>query len=131
MAYKRNTHQKELILSVLGEAPCHPTAGEVYERVRLRCPTVSRSTVFRVLSDQAAEGRILRLHLDGEADRYDAATAPHCHVCCRRCGRVADLPWTDPPPPADTAGFTLEGCSVVYRGLCPDCRMDSNAERRL
>ena len=60
MAYKRNTHQKELILSVLGEAPCHPTAGEVYERVRLRCPTVSRSTVFRVLSDQAAEGRTAR-----------------------------------------------------------------------
>ena len=133
MSCKRNTHQKELILSVLREVPCHPTAGEVYERVRQRCATISRSTVFRVLSDQAEEGTILRLHLDGEADRFDAATVPHCHVRCRLCGRVADLPWTEPPLPPETAGFLLEGCFVVYRGLCPACRkmLDSNAERRL
>ena len=135
MSEKRNTQQKEMILAALREVPCHPTAGELYERLRTRQPRISRSTVFRVLADQAAEGRILRLHLDGEADRYDAATTPHCHVRCRLCGRVADLSWAVPALPAEAEGFLLEECAVVYRGLCPACRADedkdSNAERRL
>lgn len=133
MSDKRNTQQKELILTALRELPCHPTAGELYERLRARHPRISRSTVFRVLASQAEEGAVLRLRLDGEADRYDGTTAPHCHIRCRRCGRIADLPWEAPALPAEAEGFLLEECAVVYRGLCPDCRAseDSNAERRL
>lgn len=124
MSDKRNTQQKELILAALRETPCHPTAGELYERLRTRHPRISRSTVFRVLAAQAEEGTVLRLRLNSEADRYDGTTVPHCHVCCRQCGRVADLPWEAPALPTEAEGFFLEECSVVYRGLCPDCRRD-------
>ena len=122
MAARRNTQQKEIIRHTLCRMCCHPTAVAVFEEVRRTHPTISRSTVYRVLARMAAEGKILRLDLAGSDSRYDGQTAPHGHVRCRVCGAVADIPPVAVDPPGDTAGFLLEDCAVVYRGLCPACR---------
>ena len=118
----RNTMQKEIIHQTLCGMRDHPTAALVYDRVHPRHPTISRSTVYRVLARMAAEGKILRLDLAGSDSRYDGQTAPHGHVRCRVCGTVADIPPVAVDPPGDTAGFLLADCAVVYRGLCPACR---------
>ena len=118
----RNTVQKEIIHHALCEMRNHPTAAMVYDRVHLSHPTISRSTVYRVLSRMADEGKILRLDLAGGDSRYDGETLPHCHVRCRVCGAAADLPAVEVGWPAEDGGFLLEDCAVVYRGLCPGCR---------
>ena len=122
MKNTRNTIQKDIILTALREQPCHPTASELYEVIRERYPSISRSTVFRVLAAQADAGEILRLHLDGESDRYDGTTGKHSHICCKKCGRVADVSWMEPGIPEDTAGYQVTDVSLHYSGLCPDCR---------
>lgn len=119
---ERNTLQKEIIYRTLCDMSCHPTAGMVYEQVHTRHPSISRSTVFRVLSRMAGEGKILRLELAASDSRYDGQTCPHDHVRCRLCGAVADIPRVQLPEPPEDAGFLLEDCSVIYRGLCPACR---------
>ena len=43
-------------------------------------------------------------------------------VRCRICGQTARLPSSAMEIPADTSGFFPESCSVVYQGLCPQCR---------
>ena len=134
MADRRNTLQKEIIHRTLCRMGNHPTAAMVYDQVHREQPTISRSTVYRVLSQMAAEGACLRLGTAGGDDRYDGDTSRHSHVRCRLCGALADVPWVNVAAPADTAGYLLEGCVVEYRGLCPCCRAageDSNAERRL
>ena len=118
----RNTMQKEIIHHTLCEMGCHPTAAMVYDRVHRDHPTISRSTVYRVLSRMAEEGKILRLDLAGSESRYDGRLLPHSHVRCRRCGAVADLPPVEVGWPAEDGGFLLEECAVVYRGLCAGCR---------
>ena len=118
----RNTIQKEIIHHTLCEMRCHPTAATVYDRVHLRHPTISRSTVYRVLARMAEEGKILRLDLAGGESRYDGELRPHSHVRCRLCGTVADLPAVEVDRPLEDGGFLLEDCAVVYRGLCPACR---------
>lgn len=134
---ERNTMQKEIILHTLRDMGGHPSAAAVYDRVHQRHPTISRSTVYRVLARMAGEGRILRLELGGSDSRYDGETAPHDHVRCRLCGAVEDLPSVELPVPKETRGFLLEDHAVIYRGLCPACRMkvrpenDSYAVRRL
>ena len=130
MAKRRNTIQKEIILAALRDQPRHPTAGELYEAIRDRYPTISRSTVFRVLAAQAEEGEILRLHLDGESDRYDGNSHPHRHIRCQYCGRVADVTWVEPVMPADTAGFVVTDVSLHYQGICPDCQKSRGENRR-
>ena len=131
----RNTLQKEIIRQTLCEMHNHPTASMVYDRVHQTHPTISRSTVYRVLAQMAEEGTILRLGLTGNDSRYDANISPHGHVQCRICGAVADVSWSHIEDPEDASGFLLEDCAVEYRGLCPVCRKsaekDSNAEGRL
>ena len=118
----RNTVQKEIIHHTLCEMGGHPSAAAVYDRVHRDHPTISRSTVYRVLARMAEEGRILRLELGGSDSRYDGEMTPHSHVRCRLCGAVEDIPLVRVEPPAEDLGFLLEGCAVVYRGLCPACR---------
>ena len=121
----RNTLQKEIIYHTLCEMGCHPTAALVYDRVHRDHPTISRSTVYRVLARMAEEGKILRLDLAGDDSRYDGEIEAHSHVRCRVCGAMADLPQPEVGPPAGDGGFLIEACAVMYRGLCPNCRREA------
>lgn len=122
MILKRNTLQKGIILSTLCGMDSHPTAGELYEAIHAAYPTISRSTVYRVLGQMAADGQVLRVRLTGSDDRFDGNTCPHNHIRCRRCGAVADVPWVEIPPPSHTAGYTMTSYTVEYAGLCPSCQ---------
>ena len=86
---ERNTLQKEIILRTLCKMREHPTAAMVYEAVHQNHPTISRSTVYRVLAKMAGEGKILRLEMAACDSRYDGQTAPHHHARCRRCGALS------------------------------------------
>ena len=118
----RNTLQKEIIRSTLCTLKSHPTASMLYELIHSKHPSISRSTVYRVLGQMAEEGTILRLGVAGSENRYDGTTEQHSHICCRACGRVDDLPVVEVSPVADSAGYLIENCSVVYSGICPECR---------
>ena len=131
----RNTVQKEIIHRSLCEMGGHPTAAMVYEYVHVEHPTISRSTVYRVLARMTEEGKALRLELAGGESRYDGQLHPHGHARCRICGAVVDIPPVEVEAPQDTGGFLLEAYTVVYRGICPACRQHSvhyvmSAERR-
>ena len=122
MSDRRNTLQKEIIHRTLCRMANHPTAAMVYEAVHRDHPTISRSTVYRVLGQMAEEGSVLRLGLAGSDARYDGDTHPHGHARCRVCGAIADIPPVEIGRPSDTAGFLLEDWTVEYSGVCPACR---------
>ena len=118
----RNTLQKEIIRSTLCSLTSHPTAPMLYELIHEKHPSISRSTVYRVLGQMADQGEVLRLGVAGSENRYDGTTADHSHIRCRICGRVDDLPSVTVSELSDSAGYEIETCSVVYSGVCPDCR---------
>lgn len=120
---KRNTIQKEIILSTLCSLNTHPTAPMLYEEIHRKHPTISRSTVYRVLGQMAEEGTVLRLGIAGTEDRYDGDTEPHSHIRCRMCGRVDDLPPVKVSALNDSGGYLVESCAVEFGGLCPKCRI--------
>ena len=87
---ERQTKQKTVIYDVLKTLD-HPTATEVYQSIHESHPTISRATVFRVLSGFAQKGNALELRLAGTDVRYDYNVEPHFHVRCKTCERVADV----------------------------------------
>jgi Fur family ferric uptake transcriptional regulator/Fur family peroxide stress response transcriptional regulator len=110
---------------VLHEATDHPTAQEVFERVRRTSPGIGFATVYRTLNLLVAGGHALELSLGDASARYDANTDRHDHVVCVDCGRATDLPAT---LAADalarvgrTSGFTVTTYDLQFRGQCPDC----------
>lgn len=122
---ERQTKQKQIIYEAL-QTLDHPTATEVYGYVHELYPTVSRATVFRVLSGFAATGKALGLRVAGDEVRYDYNVEPHYHAHCRTCGRVADVEVDGIPRGKITAkersGFEVDGYSLEFYGTCAHCK---------
>ena len=122
---ERQTKQKQIIYEAL-KTLNHPTATEVYGWVHDAYPTVSRATVFRVLSGFAGGGRALELRSAGNEVRYDYNVAPHCHGRCIQCGRVADVEVEGLPQGGVKAkacdGFKVESYALEFFGVCQDCQ---------
>lgn len=136
----RLTPQRRAVLEVLRAARDHPTAAEVYDRVRKSSPGIGSATVYRTLALLVSTGQALELNLgDGAAARYDANTSRHDHVVCDQCGRAVDV---DHPIPAAlvnavslTSGFAITGYDLQLRGVCPSChprtsRVDEHTDDR-
>ena len=127
MKQQRNTLQKRIVSDVFCSMHNHPSAGMVYEAVQEKFPGISRATVYRLLAEAAAEGKIQRLKLTDANDRYDITTKKHYHVVCRLCGAVADVetPTDTDAIAADTQGyegFLVEECHLEFVGVCDQCR---------
>ena len=122
---ERQTKQKQIIYEAL-QTLDHPTATEVYGWVHETYPTVSRATVFRVLSGFASTGRALELRVAGSEVRYDYNIEPHYHANCMVCGKVEDVEakraWREGISTVDPLDFEIEGYSVEFYGTCAKCK---------
>lgn len=119
---ERQTKQKGIIYEALKTLD-HPTATEVYGWVKEKYPTVSRATVFRVLGGFASCGKALELKTAGEEVRYDYNVEEHYHARCKECGRVTDVTSSvDRIQVSNDFGFTIEGYTVEFFGVCRDCK---------
>lgn len=126
----RSTPQRRAVLDVLASATDHPTAADVFERVRAAVPGIGAATVYRTLGLLVESGQALELSLgDGASARYDANIARHDHLVCTACGRVEDvqapLPHRATSGLAARTGFTITGYDLQFRGLCPHCHDQS------
>lgn len=131
---QRISRQREVILQELCALKCHPTADELYERVRRVLPRISLGTVYRNLELLTETGVIQKLG-PGERRRFDGNVRPHPHVRCLACGRVDDIGPNLPPPSlheAECMGYHITGCNIEFTGVCLDCRLagkDSSGDR--
>jgi len=119
------TSQRQVILDELRSAKDHPTADEIYVRVRRRLPRISLGTVYRNLENLAAEGIIQKLEMAGSQRRFDENPDKHYHIRCLGCGLLRDITISTKFPLVDliddTGGFEISGAKLEFLGLCPAC----------
>lgn len=119
------TPQRLAIVECLAGDFTHPTAQELYDRLRVRFPTMAVATVYNTLSALDSIGQCRRLDMGG-AIRFDPNSTPHDHAVCEQCGSIRDVSIDeggDPPAaePADLPGFRVERVERIYRGICASC----------
>lgn len=120
---RRLTPQRAEILAELRIAHDHPTAAELFARLRPRLPHLSLGTVYRNLDVLSADGLVAKLAGQGVEARYDGTLESHDHARCRCCGSVADIPAVElAGPPELPEGFAVEGWRLEYTGTCAACR---------
>ncbi len=100
----RYSRQRELVMRQVQSRCDHPTADEIYTAVRDDCPGLSLGTVYRNLNGLVEAGRVRRVSIPGQADRFDRTLAEHDHMFCTRCGRVEDVQLDKTPLDAMIAG---------------------------
>jgi Fe2+ or Zn2+ uptake regulation protein len=130
---QRATRQLAAIYDVLVAARDHPTAEQVFRRVRDTLPRLSLGTVYRNLDKLREQGRLRVVRLASGEAHYDAIVAAHDHFVCERCHAVLDLDVATPPPAVRQ--LRADGCVVHWHttalyGLCSECAADAGTARR-
>jgi len=128
MDNKRNTVQRQLILSAVKELNSHATAEQVYAHVVRRHPTISKATVYRNLSHMSECGDLLNIGSFYGSTRYDHHCHEHYHCVCEKCKRVVDVEgdFSDIIGKVGNAdGFDITRCLLSFSGLCRDCKPQS------
>jgi Fur family ferric uptake transcriptional regulator len=121
----RMTRQRRVILEELRRNNDHPSADELYERVRTHLPRISLGTVYRNLEILTELGEIQTLELSGSMKRFDGVPKKHYHIRCVQCGRVDDAPIAPLNQIEDelygATVYTIIGHRLEFTGLCPKC----------
>ncbi len=100
----------------------HPTAMEVYLRMREIYPNISMGTVYRNLKYLSEQGDIIIIGSVNDCDRFDHNTHQHFHLVCEICGKIIDLPVSDGFMEAlEKSEFKVNSMKVLISGVCPEC----------
>ena len=96
----------------------HPSADEVWTRVRKRFPHVSRATIYNTLNLFVEKGLLRQVVLTEGRVVFDPNTSDHHHFVDDATGRIHDVPWdavrvSNVP---DLEGFDVREYQVVMRG---------------
>ncbi|MDP9151694.1 MAG: transcriptional repressor [Myxococcota bacterium] len=133
------TPQRMAIVRLFANDDSHPTAQDLFERLRPAFPTMSFATVYNTLDALARAGLagIVRLPgKRGDAARFDPNCRPHHHAVCDACGAVLDITTgTLAPTPSAmkklrriAPGFTVRAVERIYLGRCARCAHRDRSE---
>src|SRR5713226_9782672 len=125
LIHKRATPQLAAVYEALQGDHSHPSADEIYLRVRKTLPRISLGTVYRNLQRLVREGKIRMVLLGGRVARYDPMVAEHDHFICQQCGRVEDVLLERDRrmtlAPLMDEGFAVTAHSMAIHGVCQSC----------
>ena len=125
----RMTPQRRFVYEVLMNSTDHPTATEVFMRVKNKMDSISLATVYNCLDALVGVGVVRQVNVDREPSRYCGNLEPHAHFHCENCASVEDISLKDGAKPSNSLklprGVKVEKFEVVVRGLCPECALSN------
>lgn len=120
----RNTRQLQVIWAAIQHDKSHPTADQVYEKVRRKLPNISLGTVYRNLQKLVAENRLQVLIL-GRSQHFDPLVERHQHFICEQCDQVYDVLLDHQreikPAKLPHEGFKVTSHHTAFYGTCKHC----------
>jgi Fur family transcriptional regulator, peroxide stress response regulator len=87
----RATPQRELVYSSLLKRRDHPTAEEVFARVKTEMPTISLATVYNCLETLVQCHLIRQVNHERGPSRYCPNLRPHAHFHDEQTGAIHDV----------------------------------------
>lgn len=121
----RITKQRQKILELLTNTKEHPTADEIYKKLKGKFPRLSLGTVYRNLRILKEQGQIWELDFGTGLSHFDAVLHSHYHFICKNCHKIYDI-----RIPAikeldekvrTMTGFRIYSHRLEFFGLCDSC----------
>lgn len=117
----RFTPQRDHVYSVLLRKRDHPTAEEVFIRVKQELPDISMATVYNCLDALVKCGLVRQVTVQRGAARFCPNMQEHCHFYCESCAGVFDIDLNTANGVRLPKGFRAERFDVTIHGRCPAC----------
>ena len=119
----RSTKQRLCVYDVILEKRDHPTADDIFLRVRKKLPKISFATVYNCLETFVDCGLVKKINLDRTSSRYCPNLAPHAHFKCAKTGKIIDLPIDQKTLNSLQSiipeGFSHAGFDLSFHGTSP------------
>ncbi len=121
---QRNTKQLEVIWKAVKDETSHPTADQIFLKVRAQLSSISLGTVYRNLQKLVCDSKLQVLTL-GRAQHFDPLVAEHQHFICEQCDQVYDIHLDSQDRQLlsrlPDARFTVTSHSLAFFGRCKHC----------
>jgi Fur family peroxide stress response transcriptional regulator len=119
----RSTPQREVVYGALLKKRDHPTADEVYVRVKHDLPTISLATVYNCLETLVQCHLVRAVNFERGPTRYCPNLHPHAHFHDEQTGETHDI---DLPPGVVEGvnailprGYDASSVEIIFRGKAP------------
>ena len=117
------TKNQALILDIIRAAPRHMTAEQIFLAAKEKRAGIAMATVYNNLGALVSAGLISRLHIVGQADRYDRNTDQHEHLVCDGCGKIMDEKLHDLLSELSSrVGSEISSYELNMHYLCESCK---------
>lgn len=117
------TKQRKQVYRVLMEYRDHPTASEVYDRVKQSTPGISLATVYNCLEALVEHKAVKQVNFERESSRYCPNLSEHGHFHDEVTGTIHDVKFKEGVKlsdfldiPEDTKITSLD---ITLRGALP------------
>ena len=122
----RSTPQREVVYGVLLKKRDHPTADEVFARVKAERPGISLATVYNCLEALVSCDLVRTVNFERSPTRYGPNLRPHAHFHDVQTGKTHDV---DLPPQVLEQvravlprGFDANSVEIIFRGKARHAR---------
>lgn len=119
------TPQRLMIFEILENNTSHPSAEEIYKKVKDIYPTVSFTTIYKTLEVLRDLGELKELTIDDARKHYDPNISTHHHIICTSCKKILDV-FEDfsshiKLPESFNANYSVSNFQVSFYGICKEC----------
>jgi Fur family transcriptional regulator, peroxide stress response regulator len=122
----RLTPQRVELVRLIAASEGHPSATQLYAKIRTRFPTMSHATVYKTLALLKEINQVLEIDLRDDSHYDGNRPAPHSHLICMKCNRIVDgdleFDRASIMKLEETSGYQIVRPQITFYGLCPDCR---------
>lgn len=125
----RITPQRLAVLRILSSSSDHPSAEQIYEKVKTEFPTTSLATIYKTIALLKELDEVLELGFPDGSNRYDGAKPfSHPHVICTKCKKIMDPELASLDEVRDEiskrTGYRIAYHRLDFFGLCQECQED-------
>jgi Fur family peroxide stress response transcriptional regulator len=122
----RSTPQRELVYSVLLKKRDHPTADEVFARVKPELPGISLATVYNCLETLVQCDLVRAVNFERAPTRYCPNLQPHAHFHDEQTGSTHDIDLPtgllDELKKVLPTGYDASAVEITFRGKAKNTR---------
>jgi Fur family transcriptional regulator, peroxide stress response regulator len=122
----RSTPQRELVYSVLLNKRDHPTADEVFARVKPELPGISLATVYNCLETLVQCDLVRAVNFERAPTRYCPNLQPHAHFHDEQTGSTHDIDLPtgllDELKKVLPSGYDASAVEITFRGKAKAAR---------
>ncbi len=121
----RLSFHKILIYKYMIKKQNHPTATQIFNDLSAKIPTLSKTTVYNVLSSFIQHGLVKKLIIEENETRYDIITKSHGHFKCEVCDEITNFDINmDGFFEKILESYEVKDKEINLKGICPKCLLN-------